>query len=260
MKWVFAILVATNAAFFGWEMTHPYTQGTKPAPTVDTPITGNVNRLLLLSEVDTSKLRERPPPSAPAAGQAPAASPQGSTESAPLASSPAEAAPPLEAPNEAAPPSEAPAKLCYSVGPLENQDQIDQVGGWLRDHGAEATLRTDERREVSLYWVYLPPFPTMHDADEQRAQMQDQGIDDIYVIPRGDMAKAISLGLYSRKSSLERRLKELRGEGYEPTVAPRYKTTTASWYDVQVEAAEGFPAAAFSQAFPDTSATATACS
>ena len=52
--------------------------------------------------------------------------------------------------------------------------------------------------------------------------MRDQDIDDIYVIHRGDMDNAASLGLYSHQGSLDRRLIELRSKGYEPSIEQRY--------------------------------------
>jgi len=44
--------------------------------------------------------------------------------------------------------------------------------------------------------------------------MRAQGIEDIIVVPKGDMANAISLGVYSRTEFRDRRLKELNAKGH----------------------------------------------
>lgn len=247
MRWLFWVLLLANAAFFAWQVRH--LQPPAPRPTSAAPIPGQVNRLLLLSELDTGELRERAPmpPAQPpqASAPAPPEEPGGSAEPQP--------------PEEAVAAEPPPQPVCYSVGPLESEEDVDRVGAWLRSRGAETELRIGERREVSLYWVYFPPFPSLGEAVERRREMQEQGVEDIYVIPRGDMANAISLGVYSQRSSLERRLRELRGLGYEPSMVPRYKTTKASWFDAEFPADYAFPEDAFGERFPEVGATPAPC-
>jgi hypothetical protein len=46
------------------------------------------------------------------------------------------------------------------------------------------------------------------------------------------MTNAISLGVYSRAEGRDRRVSEMNKRGYQPSVAPRYGSKTASWLDV----------------------------
>jgi len=141
-------------------------------------------------------------------------------------------------------------RLCYSVGPLTTPEEVRAMTTWLRGQGATATLREDERRELALYWVFVPPLASREAATGLVERMRGQGLGDIYIIPRGDMANAISLGVYSRRASLDRRLQQLRSRGHEPSVAPRYRTMKASWFDAAFGSDFDFRASGFAEAFP----------
>lgn len=245
MRWIFYALLLANAGYIAWAMQQA-DPPRAPVTTVDRPIPGHVNRLLLVSEMESGELRERAPPA---------------PDPAPAAPQPADTvrpSPPVD-PMELFAELQREPSVCYMVGPLEDAQAVARVEEWLRAEGGDAVLRVGERREISLYWVYFPPFPTLEQATERRREMQQRGIEDIFLIPRGDQANAISLGVYSQRSSLERRLRELRAKGYEPSMVPRYKTTKASWFDVAFPPGYEFPDERFAAAFPDAAASPMGC-
>jgi hypothetical protein len=235
MKWVFFMMVLLNAGFFVWRAYYAEPPVVE-SPGADQELPGQVNRLLLLSEFDAGKLRERDRHPVDPSGAAVAEQGAGGGTT------------PVE-----------PAGACYSVGPLASPDDVERIGVWLRSRGGEAILRQGERREIATFWVYLPPFGSREQAVERVARMREDDIDDIYIIPRGDMANAVSLGLYSHRTSLERRLSELRSKGYEPSVAPRYTTQSASWFDVRFPGDFEFPSTRFAETFPATEARVVSC-
>ena len=249
MKWVILCLVLTNAAFFGWRLNQDQEVVVTGAAA---PTTGSamVNRLLLVSEVETGVLRRRrelPSQQPASAAQPPAQIPDTHEEIASVSLDEALALPP-ETDRE-----------CYTIGPLENEDDISALGTWFSAQGSQATLRSDERREVSSTWVYLPPLESRDAADDRMREMQAASIDDIYVIPRGDMANAISLGLYSQNETLQRRVSQLEERGFTPSVLPRYRTATASWFDVTTSAAQPMTVGVLDQIFPDLTIRQVAC-
>ncbi len=140
---------------------------------------------------------------------------------------------------------------CYTIGPLENEDDISALSAWFSAQGSHATLRSDERREVASTWVFLPPHKSREAADARMRAMQRANIEDIFVIPRGDMANAISLGLYSQSDTLHRRVSQLEERGFTPSVLARYRTVTASWFDVTTSAAQPMTVGVLGQIFPD---------
>jgi hypothetical protein len=227
------VLLVANVAFFTWQIRalepEPSSEPAGAFPPATAP--GRVNRLLLLSELEGGALRTRT-----------------------LAAVEDEAAP-----DRADSPDGARLPACFGVGPLETPDTTVAVQHWLAERGLEASLREDERREVPLYWVYLPPAESRTAASTTVARLEAEGVEDIYLIPRGDMANAVSLGVYSQRASLERRLRDLRRRGYDPAMAPRHRTTRAAWLDVAVPAGASFDAAALAERFPGIEASEAAC-
>lgn len=244
MRRVFFLLLLGNVALLAWELRHlePPAAPTAAPPAAVPGERSYVNRLLLLSEVDPAELRERAPlipalaePAAAPAGEPPESGPSGAGEAEPLAA------------------------RCFSIGPIETPEEVEALDAWLAGLGASTRARVGERREIALYWIYFPPLATRADAVARVGTMRAEGIDDIYIIPRGDMANAISLGVYSRRRSLDRRLAELREKGYEPSIAPRYRTRKASWIDAALRAPFEFPRAEFVARFPTTDYLAVPC-
>ncbi|GMQ75856.1 MAG: SPOR domain-containing protein [Gammaproteobacteria bacterium] len=244
MKWVILSLVLINVAFFGWQLSRDQEAVVVGEPAPPATKAAMVNRLLLVSELDRGVLRQRRnvPSSRPT-------SPPEQRSSAEVAEKHADTAS-VSRENAPAVPRESDIE-CYTVGPLQNEDDISALSAWFSAQGSRATLRSDERREVVSTWVFLPPLESREAADDRMREMQAANIDDIYVIPRGDMANAVSLGLFSQKETLARRVAQLEDRGFTPSVLPRYRTVTASWFDVTTSAAQPMTVAVLDQIFPD---------
>lgn len=239
MRWVLASLLLANVAFLGWQIQRDRAPPPSAAAPPSTP-PGMVNRLLLIDEIDAAALRER----RGSLAVEPSLTPSDSVKLDDVL---------------ATMPERARQAACFTVGPLEGEAPTDAVRAWFAEHAQRATLRVDERREVARYWVYLPPLAEREAAEKRAREMRAAGIDDIYVIPRGDMANAISLGLYSQRDSLERRLRALERKGYTPSIAPRYRTLTASWLDVVALPEHSVPVEEFARRFPELQLSPTVC-
>ena len=262
MRWLFYLLLAANAALFGWELRQLEPQA---AVTPVQRLPSTVNRLLLLAELEDGALRERreeppvppvpPEPVAEAVPEtpvetAPASPGEPGADGAPMTLEQAVAAATRGLVPSAPPVPEPLQRRCYSIGPLENADEVERMRAWLQARGGEPHLREDERREIALYWVHFPPLPDRDAAVTRVERMRAEAIDDIFIIPGGDMRNAISLGVYSRPESMERRLRELREKGYDPSVVNRYRTSVAAWFDVSLPGEFEFDGEQFATRFP----------
>lgn len=260
MKWVFYLLVVANIWYFSSHISalQPVSEVTAPAP----PPTNAVNQLLMLSELEAGELRERSQASTAGASDAGASAAPPASASVPVPPSSNDAGSTVRtaiddepAGRETASASvnsrtrELPQGICLSFGPLAEEVSIKDLRVWLAKFGGVAELRERERRELSRYWVFFPPFPSRAEAVKRVEDMRNKGVEDIFIIPRGDMGNAISLGVYSRKTSLDRRLGEMRRKGYEPTVSPRFKTERASWLDAVFPEDFKLDSASFASAF-----------
>ena len=169
MKCVILGLVLTNVAFFGWRLSQDQemvvTDSAPPAAGV-----AMVNRLLLVSEVEPGVLRRRRELPSQQAAQPPASPPQPQS-SEQLAGTREESASVPLARVLALPPVAD--RECYTLGPLENEDDISALGAWFNAQGSQATLRSDERREVTSTWVFLPPLASREAADARLEKSGD---------------------------------------------------------------------------------------
>ena len=227
MRWIVYLLLFANLGYFIVKIREHQRAPVAMMPAVSQ---GNqVNRLPLLSEMSAGALHAREP------------------ESPPLAAGTADATPAIADADRAARRAN-----CYSVGPLQDQLATDKVRGWLTEHQAQIVVREDERRETARYWVYFPPLKSRAAAVKRVKAMRAVGISDVIIIPRGDMSNAISLGVYTRKSSVDRRLAQLQAKGYQPSVVPRYRTVKATWVDVLLTGQQAqIDMDAFIAAFPN---------
>ncbi len=252
MKWVILCLMLMNVAFFGWQLSRDQEAVVAAEPGPPATTSAMVNRLLLVSELERGVLHRRrnvplPQPASPPEPQSPVEVTKADTDTASVSIEEVLAMPP-ESDIE-----------CYTLGPLENEDDISALSAWFSAQGSRAILRSDERREVVSTWVFLPPLESREAAAARVREMQAANIDDIYVIPRGDMANAISLGLYSQNDTLQRRVSQLEERGFTPSVLPRYRTATASWFDVTTSAAQPMTVGVLDQVFPDLIVRQVAC-
>ena len=297
MRWVVYTLLALNLGLLTWNLQgkgDATSSGSSSGSPV-APVAAEMKALPLLSELEQPSLRSRPsqmvstePEAAPAPesqSSSPSPEPRAqnsrpkdvsaetSTESAThsnAAAAPAPAAPgaaPVETEQTESAVAQAETSLstqtCMTLGPLEDKAAVSQIQAWLEEGGARVDVRIDERREVALYWVFFPPRESRAVAIDEVVRMKEQGIKDIIVVPKGDMANAISLGVYSRPESRDRRVKELTGKGYEPSIGPRYRTKVATWMDVTLRAKDSEGAldrAAIEARWPKVRVTSGACS
>ncbi len=258
MRWVVYALLAANLGLLTWNL---YSRGgVAPAATrAPAQPANDVGRLALLSEIGGQELRRRagaPAPPSPAAADAAPQAPAAAR--APDAPAPDIDSGVMAGQGAAADGPPPPARTCLTLGPLADEAPLAAITGWLSERGAEVDVRTDERREVALYWVYFPPRASRDAAVEEVERLRAQGVDDVIVVPKGDMANAISLGVFSRTETRDRRLRELKGLGREPLVSPRYRTKQATWVDVAAQPGV-LDEAAVAARWPEIQVTTSAC-
>jgi len=256
MNWVVYALLALNLGLLTWNLHTRAATGAMPAPQSGEQTSGAVNQLPLLTELDKDALRLRvtatvaatPPSQASTAGNAaaltaavaPASTTAGADSSAtPLVTNVSAVLQPnpaiagsTDAEGTDAVVNAVVSRACLTLGPLGAEAPVADIRTWLQQAGAAVDVRIDERREVALYWVYFPPRITRKIAVVEVERLRAEGVTDVIVVPKGDMTNAISLGVFSRTDSRDRRVKEMKQRGYQPAVAPRYRVKRATWIDV----------------------------
>lgn len=253
MKWSIYILIIANLLLFAWWYPPTDTvEQTPPAP----PLPPGTERLVLLEEYDPRALAEseQPAPETPPAAAADATTPEPPPEPLPdLVQAPPEPepepvpepqpepaaepepTPPPEPEQEAEPapqpepePEPEPAIACLSVGPFADEAGANAVREQLNATGLDPQQRSESVQQPAGFWVYLSARPS----DEARAIVEDltrRGVEDYFV----GRQNFISLGIFSDRTTAERRREEIEGYGYEPQLEQRFRTTSQYWLDLE---------------------------
>ncbi len=123
---------------------------------------------------------------------------------------------------------------CLSIGPYDSRDSLESLSDWLQTQNQPSKERVEEIRTRERYWVYLEPQDAVA-AKAQLEELKNKGLSDYYMVSKGNMKNAISLGLFSSQDSVNRRLAELEKKGYNPVVVPQHKITRVFWVDAQID-------------------------
>jgi hypothetical protein len=135
---------------------------------------------------------------------------------------PAETAEVVAAEPDIAPPdtaeSEEPAQSwCAIAGPFPDSETATSFQTDVNALGGITELQSEEFPISSTWWVHLPPFPTEDAAAVVLRDLQAKNIDSYY-IRTGELAGAISLGVFSRSARAAIAQQELSAQGYSPSV------------------------------------------
>ena len=138
--------------------------------------------------------------------------PDGSTPSSGPSSGPTASSPPPPSP-------EAPAgsAACFLAGPWPDTPP-DEVLEWIRMRDARVL---SYQSRSSHYRVYLGPFEDRKRAVQTMVSLKkDMGVGDVAWVPAGPLRGTVSLGVYLKQESVDRRLRALHALGLDPKVQP----------------------------------------
>lgn len=181
MRWVFLLLLMANGFYFLWWQQ----QATMEAQMADPrrQAGAEVDSLVLLKEADPGAAPQKPEP----APEPPAA--------------------------QVADPAPAPER-CWELGPFPQQARAGAVAAALRAGGDLAvTVTPVEIPGEPDYWVHIGPFASRTEALARFHELQAKGIDS-FLIRDGELANAVSLGLFSSRQRAESAQRQYRSLEY----------------------------------------------
>ena len=124
-------------------------------------------------------------------------------------------------------------RQCFSLGPFHSVEEMDEVSASL----LEVTVNITERQTQALveqgYWVYLPPYKDLVEANQVLFSLQALGLKDIGVIYNGEWTNAISLGYFRRQENAAKRKKSLEDRDYSPLIRVRRQAEDRFWLDYE---------------------------
>ena len=126
--------------------------------------------------------------------------------------------------------------LCVSFGPFAEKKQADELSKWLQEKEIQTKQRGEGGKQDQYFWIYLSASESKDEAMVAIEDLKGKGVQDYKLINNGNLQNAISLGLFSSQSAVNKRLNELKNIGYQPVVVPYHKSQSIMWVDVMVEA------------------------
>ncbi|MFT7109722.1 MAG: hypothetical protein ACI843_001384 [Psychrobacter glaciei] len=123
--------------------------------------------------------------------------------------------------------------LCWAVGPY--QVELDAQNVYARMLAVDIPASVDKQLVVvkEEFWVYLPPLSNKKQAIRKLKELQKREIDS-FIITEGELANGISLGLFSKQSSVDRLVSELKKKRIEPSIKPLQRTRGQYWVTTPV--------------------------
>jgi hypothetical protein len=122
---------------------------------------------------------------------------------------------------------------CFSLGPFHTVEQRDELRARLRGlvtgYSERQTVATVEKG----YWVFLPPFDSLLEANQVLLSLRALGLKDVAVILDGEWKHAISLGYFLRQGNANRHRQQLKERGVAAQVRVRRDTEPRYWLDYE---------------------------
>jgi hypothetical protein len=121
------------------------------------------------------------------------------------------------------------APVCRTIGYLESRSDAEIVSVSLRALGLKPDLQSETSNEQAGIWVLIPPQATRRQAIDILNRLEKDGVSDLWRFTSGNMAHAISLGLFRNEERAQARRREIAALGYEVIVKPRRREKTKYW-------------------------------
>ncbi len=130
---------------------------------------------------------------------------------------------------------------CYTLGPFETTRQAGLAAAALKTAGIPAERRVSKDARRKAYWVLLPPAESRAEARKSLKRLKELKVHDYFLIPTGEKANAISLGVFSKFESAHRRIKQMQKLGFKPTFEKVKLPRRVYWLDWPVDAGKPDP-------------------
>ena len=130
-------------------------------------------------------------------------------------------------------------RQCFSLGPFHTVEDTDEVYARLREVSVNISERQTQALVEKGYWVFMPPYVSLLEANQALLSLQALGLKDIAVVYDGDWKNAISLGYFMRQENAIRRKKSLENRGHAPLVRVQRQSEPRYWLDYEQNPGSG---------------------
>jgi hypothetical protein len=190
---LFITLLLSNIAFYS------YSKKNTPKQRKFIAVDNSVNKLTLLSELDTSKSIWE--------------------ESQPKSSNSS---------------SEVFNQECYTIGVFNSKSESATILNALKKEVLKIRTRKIISSQEAGYWVYIPAKNSRNEALDIGRKLSGLKIKDYYVVTGGENENTISLGLYRDVNNADSRLQELQSKGFDAKKQIKIEQWPEFWIDYSI--------------------------
>jgi hypothetical protein len=124
-------------------------------------------------------------------------------------------------------------RQCFSLGPFHISDEMYSVYSRLQTVSVSIQKRETQALIEKGYWVFMPPYASLLQANEELFSLQALGLEDIAIIYEGEYQNSISLGYFLRQENALKRKKGLESRGYSPAIRVQRIAEPRYWLDYE---------------------------
>ncbi|MDH5711445.1 MAG: hypothetical protein OEZ15_07280 [Gammaproteobacteria bacterium] len=207
MRWLFLFVLLLNLVYVGWEMS-------QPAEEFEVPIVErNVPKIVLLSEIGQESV-DKGMYSSDNNNEERTASTGG----------------------------------CYTLGPFRDLEKLRAVTRGISKYITDdASFRSHEEKEQTMFWVYLEPDGGYEKALSLATELKTKNVKDYFIIKSGPKNNGISLGHYRDKDRAYAHARHIGDLGFRAEVEAVFKIYIIYWLDFEVISGVTIPEDVFSK-------------
>ena len=257
MRWLFLLLVVLNVGYVTWELERE-----RPEPGHTAALPTGVERIVLLRELESDTAEQQDvaqSSTTPGAQQADIKSPADDSmqpqqaEAVQTRTTPAQVAVADDAGADVVTvaekdsarsdtPEDTPeVDLCYTLGPFSEMQTLRLVTREIKDYVVEASFRSREEQEQTMFRVFLKPVGSKQEANALIKQLVSKNIKDYFIITDGPNKNGISLGYFSNKRRAYGHADRVRKLGFDVVVEPVFRTYIIYWLDYRIKKGHEIP-------------------
>jgi len=120
---------------------------------------------------------------------------------------------------------------CYSIGPFLNEKAVKSASSRLTELDVASEYKSEVRREVNGFWVFIPPLPSRSEARKVIEILKERGIKDFLIISNGKRRNAISLGFFGTHDGAEQHQTRMKALGLNPILEQSFREVSGFWLD-----------------------------
>ena len=240
MKWLFSILLIANLGLFIWlypQQDEVSRLAMVPADVGQLPLVGEPAKL---PELDTDRIADdESSAEAPSQGPAVDASEQDLIPPMLVTSDLVDDQETAQATAQVSEPDPQPEPVCGTLGAFEKRSQAELVSVRLLAVGAKTDITAETANNQAGYWVLIPSQENRAAAVTIAKRLEEAGVTDLWRFTSGELAHAISLGLFRDRERAQARSDKINEMGFVSEVRPRYREQTRYWLNYRYQRGSG---------------------